>query len=73
MDPYPSSINNQLINRSTYPHHHHHSFLATLLRAAQPQGGVFYDLGSGVGRACMAAGKLYKYVRLFGSWVALNE
>lgn len=37
-------------------------FLATLLRAAQPQGGVFYDLGSGVGRAVMAAGKLYKCV-----------
>jgi hypothetical protein len=37
------------------------SFLAALLRIAQPQkGSVFYDLGSGVGKAVFGAALLYR-------------
>lgn len=43
------------------------SFLAVLLRAANPSGnGVFYDLGSGVGRAVFGAAKLYKWKKAIG-------
>lgn len=36
------------------------SFLAVLLRQANPQPGeVFYDLGSGMGKAVFAAGLMY--------------
>ena len=42
-------------------------FLATLLRTAAPSGqGVFYDLGSGVGRAVFGAGKLAKFKKAIG-------
>jgi len=43
------------------------SFLAVLLRAANPSGsGVFYDLGSGAGRAVLAAAKLAKWKKAIG-------
>lgn len=43
------------------------SFLSVLLRAANPSGsGVFYDLGSGTGRAVLGAAKLAKWKKAIG-------